>query len=199
MKPCARFPGVVVLHDLVLMGFYAARQGASKDYAGFVRFLERFYPEKRPGSKRSTPAAIPFPSGRAPGASAADERRGLPSGLRQSSPIPIMSWTVSDLRDRETGRRHSPPWPHHPSLRPGFDPGRARRGARPGSPHLHRLRHPQQALPRGAGCPGGAGPARPALPDRRPRRRRPLAADAGSPAGPTSGSGDSCPSPRWNG
>ena len=41
-----RFPGVIVLHDLVLMGFYAGLRGADKDFPGFIRFLQGFYPEK---------------------------------------------------------------------------------------------------------------------------------------------------------
>ena len=41
-----RFPGVVVLHDYVLMGFYAARQNAGHEFPAFIRFLQEFYPDK---------------------------------------------------------------------------------------------------------------------------------------------------------
>ena len=56
-----RFPGVMVLHDLVLMGFYAARQGAGKDFAGFIRFLQRFYPDKAAWIEEEYAGRHPFP------------------------------------------------------------------------------------------------------------------------------------------
>lgn len=56
-----RFPGVVVLHDLVLMGFYAARQRAGRDFAGFIRFLQQFYPDKAAWIGEQFAGRHPFP------------------------------------------------------------------------------------------------------------------------------------------
>jgi glycosyltransferase involved in cell wall biosynthesis len=55
------FPGVVVLHDLVLMGFYAARQGAGRDFPGFIRFLQEFYPDKAAWIGERCAGRHPFP------------------------------------------------------------------------------------------------------------------------------------------
>ncbi len=41
-----RHPGVVVLHDLVLMGYYAAWLDAGRRFPAFVEFLKRYYPGK---------------------------------------------------------------------------------------------------------------------------------------------------------
>ncbi len=56
-----RFPGVVVLHDLVLMGFYAARQRAGRDFPGFIRFLQQFYPDKAAWIGEQCDGRYPFP------------------------------------------------------------------------------------------------------------------------------------------
>jgi glycosyltransferase involved in cell wall biosynthesis len=56
-----RFPGVVVLHDLVLMGFYAARQGAGRDFPGFIRFLQQLYPDKAAWIGEQCAGRYPFP------------------------------------------------------------------------------------------------------------------------------------------
>ena len=55
------FPGVVVLHDFVLMGFYAARQDAGRNFPDFIRFLERFYPEKAAWIEEQCAGRHPFP------------------------------------------------------------------------------------------------------------------------------------------
>lgn len=41
-----RYPGVVVLHDLVLMGYYAAWLDAGRRFPAFTEFLKRYYPRK---------------------------------------------------------------------------------------------------------------------------------------------------------
>ncbi len=56
-----RHPGVVVLHDLVLMGFYAARQNAGRRFADFVGFLQRFYPERADWIAERCGGRHPFP------------------------------------------------------------------------------------------------------------------------------------------
>jgi len=55
------FPGVVVLHDFVLMGFYAARQDAGRNFPDFIRFLQRFYPEKAAWIEEQCAGRHPFP------------------------------------------------------------------------------------------------------------------------------------------
>ena len=55
------FPGVVVLHDFVLMGFYAARQDAGRNFPDFIRFLQRFYPEKAAWIEEQYAGRHPFP------------------------------------------------------------------------------------------------------------------------------------------
>ena len=55
------FPGVVVLHDFVLMGFYAARQDAGRNFPDFVRFLQQFYPEKAAWIEEQYAGRHPFP------------------------------------------------------------------------------------------------------------------------------------------
>jgi glycosyltransferase involved in cell wall biosynthesis len=56
-----RVPGVVVLHDLVLMGFYAARQDGGKKFPEFIRFLQGFYPEKAAWIEEQCAGRHPFP------------------------------------------------------------------------------------------------------------------------------------------
>jgi glycosyltransferase involved in cell wall biosynthesis len=56
-----RFPGVVVLHDFVLMGFYAARQDAGRNFPDFIRFLQRFYPDKAAWIEEHCAGRHPFP------------------------------------------------------------------------------------------------------------------------------------------
>lgn len=56
-----RHPGVVVLHDLVLMGFYAARENAGRRFADFVGFLQRFYPERAEWIAARCGGRHPFP------------------------------------------------------------------------------------------------------------------------------------------
>ena len=55
------FPGVVVLHDFVLMGFYAARQDAGRNFPDFIRFLQRFYPDKAAWIEEHCAGRHPFP------------------------------------------------------------------------------------------------------------------------------------------
>jgi len=55
------FPGVVVLHDFVLMGFYAGRQDAGKNFPEFIRFLQEFYPEKAAWIEERYADRHPFP------------------------------------------------------------------------------------------------------------------------------------------
>ncbi len=56
-----RYPGVVVLHDLVLMHFYAARLNAGNHYPEFIRFLQEFYPEKAAWIEEHCGSRHPFP------------------------------------------------------------------------------------------------------------------------------------------
>jgi glycosyltransferase involved in cell wall biosynthesis len=56
-----RHPGVVVLHDLVLMGFYAARENAGRRFSAFVGFLQRFYPERADWIAEQCGGRHPFP------------------------------------------------------------------------------------------------------------------------------------------
>ena len=56
-----RHPGVVVLHDLVLMGFYAGRENAGRRFSAFVGFLQRFYPERADWIAGQCGGRHPFP------------------------------------------------------------------------------------------------------------------------------------------
>jgi len=56
-----RHPGVLVLHDLVLMGFYAAREDAGHRFSDFIGFLQRFYPEKAAWIGEKCRGRHPFP------------------------------------------------------------------------------------------------------------------------------------------
>ena len=57
----SRHPGVVVLHDLVLMGFYAAREDAGHRFSDFIGFLQRFYPRKADWIAEQCGGRHPFP------------------------------------------------------------------------------------------------------------------------------------------
>lgn len=60
-KALQRFPGVVVLHDLVLMGFYAAQRDAQHHFPEFIEFLQRFYPQRSAWIAETCGGRHPFP------------------------------------------------------------------------------------------------------------------------------------------